>query len=82
VARDGGVFAFGDAAYRGSLPAKGIKTTVAAIAPSYDNAGYYVLADNGKVFAFGNASSSGSFEPEGTGLPGVATAIVSRHPQA
>jgi hypothetical protein len=76
VARDGGVFAFGDAKFTGSLPSEGIKGTVVAVTPTYDGAGYYVLAKSGKVYAFGDATMPRGLSPEGMALSGHAVAIV------
>ena len=77
VAKDGGVFAFGDARFLGSLPSEGINARVAAVAPTYDNGGYYVLTTSGRVYTFGDAAPAAQLEAVGSeSLPGRAVAIV------
>jgi hypothetical protein len=76
VARDGGVFAFGDAKFTGSLPSEGIKGSVVAVTPTYDGGGYYVLTSSGKVYAFGDATMPHGVSPQGMTLSGRAVAIV------
>ncbi len=77
VAKDGGVFAFGDARFLGSLPSEGINARVVAVAPTYDNGGYYVLATSGKVYTFGDATPAAHPEAAGSeSLSGRAVAIV------
>jgi len=61
AAADGGVFAFGGAAYHGSLPASGISVSdVVGTATTPDGNGYWEVAADGGVFAFGSAGFSGS----------------------
>jgi len=64
---DGGVFAFGDARFAGSLPALGITPDkpVVGLVPDPDGYGYWLVAADGGVFAFG-APFVGS-------LPGLGT---------
>jgi hypothetical protein len=76
VARDGGVFAFGDATFIGSLPGEGIRARVVGVAPTHEGSGYYVLAANGRVFAFGTANAPRVLLPARSMLPGHAVAIV------
>lgn len=59
-ARDGGVFAFGDAGFHGS--ASGLVTGGPAVdlRPTPDGFGYWLAASDGGVFAFGNAPFFGS----------------------
>ncbi len=55
----GAVFAFGDAAFHGSLPA-GSSSTVVDIAPAPDGKGYWLVASDGGIFGFGSAAFEGS----------------------
>lgn len=61
-AADGGVFAYGDARFKGSLPGNGIKPvqgiTGADVTPT-DN-GYWLLGGDGGVFTFGDAPFLGA----------------------
>jgi hypothetical protein len=52
IGADGGVFAFGDAQFRGSMGGQHLNRPVVGIAPSPDNAGYWLVASDGGVFAF------------------------------
>jgi hypothetical protein len=56
---DGGVFAFGEAAYYGSAVGAA-HTRVITMAPTPDNRGYWLAAVDGSVYAFGNAHWYGS----------------------
>lgn len=51
VSRDGAVYAFGDAVFRGNALGKVTGQIVGVTAPQRD--GYYLLASDGGVFAFG-----------------------------
>jgi hypothetical protein len=65
VGSDGGVFAFGDAGYLGSLPGLHIHVNdIVAVVPTHDNKGYWMVGSDGGVFAFGDAGYVGS-------LPGL-----------
>jgi len=56
VGGDGGVYAFGDASFEGSLPGSGVTTTdVTSIAATPDDRGYWVLLGSGQVYNFGDA---------------------------
>ena len=52
VARDGGVFTFGDARFNG---AGGKGKNVVAIAPSATGRGYFLLASDGTALPYGDA---------------------------
>lgn len=52
-AADGGVFAFGDAVFHGSMGGEHVNAPVVGIAPT--GAGYYLGAAEGGVFTFGDA---------------------------
>lgn len=65
VATDGGVFAFGDAQFYGSLPGRGVKVdNIIGIARTPTDKGYWLVGRDGGVFAFGDAVFAGS-------LPGL-----------
>ncbi len=67
---DGGVFAFGDAPFEGSLPGIGIKVNnIISIVPSSDGNGYSLIGADGGVFAFGDATFDGS-------LPGAGIRVI------
>jgi hypothetical protein len=56
VARDGGVFNFGDAHFYGSLGGeKHLASPIVAMTPTRGDKGYWLRAQDGKRFAFGNA---------------------------
>ena len=61
VASDGGVFAFGDAAFHGSTAGRPLAAPIVAIVPDQRSArGYWLVAADGGVFAFGDAHFHGS----------------------
>ncbi len=60
VARDGGVFAFGDAAFHGSTGHLILNEPIVGIAPTPTGAGYWLVASDGGIFAFGDAAFHGS----------------------
>jgi len=64
VASDGGIFAFGDAAFFGSTGNLRLNRPIVDLAPSPDGDGYWMVASDGGVFAFGGAAFYGS--PAGT----------------
>jgi hypothetical protein len=53
VASDGGVFAFGDATFRGSLGGEPLNQPIVAVAADPNGSGYWLVAADGGVFAFG-----------------------------
>jgi hypothetical protein len=65
VGAGGGVFAFGDARFYGSVPGLGKRVSnIVAIAVTSDDKGYYLLGSDGGIFTFGDARFYGS-------LPGI-----------
>jgi hypothetical protein len=66
VASDGGIFAFGDAAFYGSTGNIRLAKPVVGMAATPDGAGYWLVASDGGVFTFGDATFSGSAVGDGT----------------
>ena len=60
VARDGGVFAFGDAGFMGSAPSRHLGGPIVAIEASPKGNGYWLVASDGTVIPFGGATNYGS----------------------
>jgi hypothetical protein len=58
---DGGVFTFGDAAFRGSIPGFGVcgAPTSRSVTRTRTGHGYWLLIDGGHVIPFGDAKSYG-----------------------
>ena len=63
---DGGVFAFGDAGFFGSLGGMRLNAPVVGMAPTPSGAGYWLVAGDGGLFSFGDAPFLGSLS--GTAL--------------
>jgi hypothetical protein len=59
-ASDGGVFAFGDAGFYGSMGGVSLTKPVVGVAATPDGRGYWEVASDGGLFAFGNAGFYGS----------------------
>ena len=60
VAADGGVFAYGDAAFEGSTGGIHLNAPIVGMAATPDGRGYWLVAADGGVFAFGDAVFEGS----------------------
>jgi hypothetical protein len=60
VGVDGGVFAYGDATYYGSMGGQHLNAPISGIARTPDGRGYWLVAYDGGVFSFGDASFHGS----------------------
>jgi hypothetical protein len=74
VARDGGVFTYGDATFSGSLGGKGVNDIV-GIAADSAGTGYWLVGADGGVFSFGTAPFGGSLPGKGitvTNIVGIA----------
>jgi hypothetical protein len=52
VASDGGIFAFGDAHFYGSMGGRHVNAPVQSLVPDSDGAGYWLVASDGGIFAF------------------------------
>ena len=59
-AADGGVFAYGDAPFRGSAGNLRLQRPVVGMAATSSGEGYWLVAADGGVFAYGDASFHGS----------------------
>jgi len=60
VFSDGGVFAYGDAPFFGSMGGRSLAAGVVGMARTPDGRGYWLAAADGGVFAFGDAAFEGS----------------------
>ena len=60
VASDGGLFAFGDAHFHGSMGGRPLNRPIVAMAATRSGDGYWEVASDGGLFAFGNAGFFGS----------------------
>jgi hypothetical protein len=85
-ASDGGIFAYGDTQFYGSIPALGMNPAgsglphslaapIVGMVPSHDQGGYFMVASDGGVFAFGDATFAGSCPGIG-GCNGAAVAVA------
>jgi hypothetical protein len=78
VARDGGVFAFGDAPFRGSVVGRSeFRFPATAIASTPSGKGYWVLDSAGTAFTYGDAPVFGSGVTEGS-RPALAVVPINR----
>jgi hypothetical protein len=77
VAGDGGIFAFGDAGFHGSMGATHLNAPVVGMASTPDGGGYWLVAADGGVFSFGDAGFEGSLP--GVGVHATATGILPTH---
>ncbi|MHB8592868.1 MAG: C40 family peptidase, partial [Acidimicrobiales bacterium] len=60
VASDGGIFAFGDAVFHGSMGGRPLAGPIVAMAATPDGNGYWLEASDGGIFTFGDAVFAGS----------------------
>ena len=60
VASDGGLFAFGDADFHGSMGGQPLNKPIVGMAATPDGQGYWEVASDGGLFAFGDAGFYGS----------------------
>ncbi|HVX22089.1 MAG TPA: HtaA domain-containing protein [Acidimicrobiales bacterium] len=60
VASDGGIFAYGDAAFYGSTGAMTLNKPIVGMAATPDGKGYWLVASDGGIFAYGDAAFYGS----------------------
>ena len=73
VARDGGIFSFGDAHFFGSTGAIHLNQPIVGMAASPTARGYWFVAADGGVFGFGDARFYGSLA--GSPAPVVGMAV-------
>jgi hypothetical protein len=73
---DGGVFAFGDAQYFGSMGGAALSKPVVGMAATPDGKGYWLVAADGGVFAFGDAQYFGSMGGAALSKPVVGMAAT------
>ena len=76
VASDGGIFAFGDAGFYGSMGGKPLNAPVVGIAATPDGKGYWEVASDGGIFAFGDAGFYGSMGGKPLNAPVVGIAAT------
>ena len=55
MASDGGIFAFGNAQFHGSMGGKPLNKPIVGMASTPDGKGYWLVASDGGIFAFGDA---------------------------
>jgi N-acetylmuramoyl-L-alanine amidase len=60
VARDGGVFNYGDAPFWGSAGSLVLNAPIVGMAVTRDGGGYWLVASDGGIFAYGDAQFFGS----------------------
>ncbi|MHB8289817.1 MAG: hypothetical protein ACYDEY_11380 [Acidimicrobiales bacterium] len=76
VASDGGVFAYGDAVFYGSMGGKYLNKPMVGIAATPDGNGYWTVASDGGVFAYGDAVFYGSMGGKHLNKPVVGMAAT------
>ncbi len=74
MASDGGVFAFGDAAFVGSMGGQHLNAPVVGFAADATGHGYWLVASDGGIFAFGDAGFHGSMGDQHLNRPVVGMA--------
>ncbi|HEX7443640.1 MAG TPA: hypothetical protein VF320_07125, partial [Acidimicrobiales bacterium] len=82
VASDGGVFAFGDAAFYGSMGNKTLNSPIVGMTATPGGHGYWEVASDGGVFAFGDAPFLGSAVGQVLDAPivGIAALVPGSNP--
>jgi hypothetical protein len=74
VATDGGIFAFGDAAFLQSMGGHRLNAPINGMAASQDGRGYWMVASDGGIFSFGDAPFAGSMGGQALNAPVVGIA--------
>ena len=74
VGLDGGVFAYGDAGFYGSMGGQPLDAPVCGMARTDDGKGYWLVSYDGGVFAFGDAAFAGSMG--GKTLNGIMVSVA------
>jgi hypothetical protein len=73
VAADGGLFAFGDAGFFGSMGSVRLNRPVSAVVPGRN--GYLMVGEDGGAFAFGDVAFFGSLAGRPPTTPVVSVAL-------
>ncbi|HEX4083250.1 MAG TPA: protease pro-enzyme activation domain-containing protein, partial [Acidimicrobiales bacterium] len=76
VGGDGGIFAFGDATFDGSMGGQHLNAPIVGMAASPDGQGYWEVAADGGIFAFGDAQFYGSMGGQPLNAPIVGLAAT------
>ncbi len=76
AASDGGIFAFGDAAFHGSMGGQPLNRPVVGMAATPSGTGYWEVASDGGIFAFGSAPFFGSMGGRPLSRPVVGIAVT------
>ena len=69
VARDGGIFSFGNAAFYGSTGATRLNKPMLGMERTKSGNGYWLFAQDGGIFAFGDAQFFGSLGGQALSAP-------------
>jgi hypothetical protein len=77
VSANGGVFAFGDATFYGSLGSVHLTAPIVGIAATPNGGGYWLVGSDGGIFAFGDAGYYGSMGGHPLSKPVVGIASTS-----
>ena len=72
MASDGGIFAFGDAAFYGSTGSLVLNKPITGMQSTPDGNGYWLVASDGGIFAFGDANYYGSASDDALTDPAIA----------
>ncbi len=73
---DGGIFAFGDAQFHGSMGGQHLNAPIVGLAATPDGEGYWLVASDGGIFAFGDAQFHGSMGGQHLNAPIVGLAAT------
>ena len=76
VASDGGLFAFGNAQFHGSMGGRALNRPIVGMAATPTGGGYWEVASDGGLFAFGNAQFHGSMGGQALNQPIVGMAAT------
>ena len=71
VASDGGIFAFGDAGFYGSMSGQPLNAPVVGVAGTPDGKGYWEVASDGGIFGLGDGHYYGSVQYTSPSSPGT-----------
>ncbi|HET9442304.1 MAG TPA: CAP domain-containing protein [Acidimicrobiales bacterium] len=66
---DGAIFSYGNAAYKGSVPALGLRITAVLMTLTPSQEGYWIAGNDGGIFSFGDAVFHGSVPGLNLGVP-------------